>query len=163
MKIYIIDSNKLDSITLRILFTCCLYLYLFVLSCVYSCCFAIFYILFMYKHSRMHCRWYRVKVGSLLQLFFLIYFLDTSISLSLIWSSVRVRPFVLYENRQKASCANKLWLVPQNVIVLDIWLFCQVKLVVRAFKNTQNLKIAKMWVSPLAHDAILMRVWCVIL
>ena len=46
--------------------------------------------------------------------------------------------FVLHANRQKAACANKLWLVPQNVIGLDIWLFWQIKLVVRAFKNTPN-------------------------
>ena len=44
--------------------------------------------------------------------------------------------------------------VPQNVIGLDIWLFCQIKLVVRAFKNTQNLKIVEMWVSPIVYDAI---------
>ena len=61
---------------------------------------------------------------------------------------------MLYENGQKAACANKLWLVPQNVIGLDIWLLCQIKLVVRVFKNTQNLKIVKMWVSSLVHDAI---------
>ena len=47
-----------------------------------------------------------------------------------------------------------LALVPQNVIGLDIWLFWQIKLVGRAFKNTQNFKIVKMWVSPLVHDAI---------
>ena len=61
---------------------------------------------------------------------------------------------MLYKNRQKAACENKLRLVPQNVIGLDIRLFCQIQLVVRAFKNTKNLKIVKMWVSPLVHDAI---------
>ena len=58
------------------------------------------------------------------------------------------------EKSQKAACTNKLWLIPQNVIGLDIWHFRQIKLVVRAFKNNQNLKIVKMWVSPLVHDAI---------
>ena len=28
--------------------------------------------------------------------------------------------------------------LPHNVIGLDIWLYWQIKLVVRAFKNTQN-------------------------
>ena len=64
---------------------------------------------------------------------------------------------MLYENRQKAACANKLCLVPQNVIGLDIWLFWQINTVVRAFKNAQNHKIVKMWVSPLVHDAILLK------
>ena len=61
---------------------------------------------------------------------------------------------MLYENCQKASCANKLWLVPQNVIGLDTWLFWQINLVVKAFKTNRNLKIGKIWVSPLVHDAI---------
>ena len=52
---------------------------------------------------------------------------------------------------KKHHAQNKLWLVPQNVIGLDIWLFWQIKLVVRVFKNNQNLKI---WASPLVHDAI---------
>ena len=58
------------------------------------------------------------------------------------------------ENRQKTACANKLWLLPKNVIDLGTLLFCQLKPVVRTFKNTQNLKIVKKWVIPLVHDAI---------
>ena len=110
----------------------------------------------MYNHPRMHCRWYRVKFACFFisEPFFLFKFMDTSISLILTWSEVRARPFVFYENHQKAACTNKLWLVPQNVNGPDIWFFWQIKLVVRAFKNTQNLKIVKMWVSPLVHDAI---------
>ena len=62
-----------------------------------------------------------------------------------------VRPFVLYKNRKKAACANKLWLVPQNVIGLDIWLFWQLKLVVRALKKSQNRQNVGL---PLVRDAI---------
>ena len=61
---------------------------------------------------------------------------------------------MLYENRQKASCANKLWLVPQYVTGLDICLLWKIEVVMRAFKNSQNPKIVKMWVGPLVHDAI---------
>ena len=40
------------------------------------------------------------------------------------------------------------------MIGLDILLFWQIKLVVRAFKNNQNPNIVKMWVSSLVRDAI---------
>ena len=109
---------------------------------------------FMYYHPMMHCRWYRVKFASLLQqwtVFCLQTFGHVHFTL---FDFIRSEGYTICTlwNSQKRSMRKRTLACTKNVIGLGTWLYCQIKLVVRTFKNTQNLKIVKMWVIPLVHD-----------
>ena len=95
----------------------------------------------------MHCRWYRVKnplASSVVNCFLSSNFwLDQKW-----WLNHLGSPKIA----KKAACANILWLASNNVIGLGTWLFCQTKLLMRTCKNNQNLKIGKIWVSPLPQE-----------